>query len=89
MRRWIGIVYTLFAIALAAASSQQNPTVTTVSEQLRFNAKGQVQTRVKIPNDVLLDLKKDKLVKATMSPGNTDDLSSLLSASFVHLNSPD
>jgi hypothetical protein len=89
MKLWIGVTYALFVIALGAASSQQNSTVTSASEQLHFSAKDHVQKAVKIPNEVLLDLKKDKLVKAMASQGNTDDVSSLLSGSTIHLNSPD
>lgn len=72
MKLWIGIVYGLFVFAMGTATSQDKPTMTSASEQLQFGASGRVQKTVTIPNDVLLDLKQDKLVKATLSQGHED-----------------
>lgn len=89
MKPWIGIVYALFVFIMGTAASQDKLSTTTTSEQLQFRAGGRVQKTVSIPNDVLLDLKQDKLVIAMLSQGHTADVASSLLASVIHLNSPD
>lgn len=89
MKFWSGVVYALFVFAVGTASSQDKASMTSASEQLQFSASGRVQKTVTIPNDVLLDLKQDKLVKATLSQGHPAGVASLLLASVIHLNSSD
>ena len=87
MKMWIA--YALFVFAMGTASSQDKAGMTRASEQLQFSANGGVQKTATIPDDVLLDLKQDKLVKATLSQGHSAGVASLLVASMIHLNSSD
>jgi len=87
MKMWTGIAHMLFIFAIGTGSSQDRASITSISEQVRFSAGGRVQKRVPIPNDVLLDVKRDKLVKATLSQGHSLGVASLLLASVIHLNS--
>ena len=75
--------------ALALLAHNKARQVRVRQEQLHGSAKADLQRTVEIRSDVLLDLKKDKLVQAMIFRASRTVVSTLLSASVIHLSAPD